>query len=164
MNKFKNINYPVFGLYKKPYNISYDHNKIYVIRAMNSHKETVDDKSFEGDYFARLIQITTRLKFDCTCSNLQQLIFENPKWLMDANANPVDLSNSLKCKVIKRKINKTKQNLVWFNSISYPFTIPTNEILDLKEDIYAIMVQVDNEWFIKSFTDDNKPVRNWMIL
>ena len=83
---------------------------------------------------------------------------------MDANANPVDLSNSLKCKVIKRKINKTKQNLVWFNSISYPFTIPTNEILDLKEDIYAIMVQVDNEWFIKSFTDDNKPVRNWMIL
>ena len=92
ITKFDNIVYPFFGLYKKPYKLNYDINKIYVTRSENSHKETADDKSLGGDYFARLLQMNNRLHFDCTCKNLQQLVFQNPRWGMDATANTFDLS------------------------------------------------------------------------
>ena len=48
ITKFDNIVYPFFGLYKKPYKLNYDINKIYVIRSENSHKETADDKALQG--------------------------------------------------------------------------------------------------------------------
>tara|TARA_R110000782_G_C14730837_1_gene405178 strand:- start:366 stop:734 length:369 start_codon:yes stop_codon:yes gene_type:complete len=121
ITKFDNIVYPFFGLYKKPYKLNYDINKIYVIRSENSHKETADDKSLGGDYFARLLQMNNRLHFDCTCKNLQQLVFQNPKWGMDATANIFDLSKIVNCEVTKRVIVKVRGNLIWFRNISYPF-------------------------------------------
>ena len=74
------IKYPFFGLFKKPYNISFTLDKIFVNRNKDSHKETVDDKSLQGDYFARLLQIDKRIEFDCTCKDLQQLILKRPNW------------------------------------------------------------------------------------
>ena len=158
ITKFDNIVYPFFGLYKKPYKLNYDINKIYVTRSENSHKETADDKSLGGDYFARLLQMNNRLHFDCTCKNLQQLVFQNPKWGMDATANIFDLSKIVNLECTKRAIVKVRGNLIWFRNISYPFEIPSNEELHLTDKIYGILVKVNNEWFIKSFTFDDSAI------
>jgi hypothetical protein len=157
LKTFKDIEFPFFGLYKKPENISFTLNKIYVNRTLSSHKETVDDKSLDGDYFARLLQINNRLQFDCTCKDLQQLIFERPLWGMDSKAIPFDLSERNYHVSIKKVITKIKGNLIWVDKISYPFKLPTNENLEFPEDtIYATLISVNSEWYIKNITSDDK--------
>ena len=158
LQNFKNITYPLFGLYSKPYNISFTLEKIYINRNKDSHKETVDDKSLQGDYFARLLQLEKRVDFDCTCKDLQQLIFKRPKWGMDSKATPFDLSGTVYCRAIKRKIVKTRDNLIWLQKISYPFTMQTNEDLSLDDTIFAVLISINNEWFIKEFTFDDTPI------
>ena len=158
LQNFKNIRYPFFGLYSKPYNISFTLDKIFVNRNRDSHKETVDDKSLQGDYFARLLQLEKRVEFDCTCKDLQQLILKRPSWGIDAKAIPFDLSTPMYCRAIKRKVVKTKDNLLWLDKISYPFKIPTEENLSFDDIIYATLVSVNNEWYIKYFTFDNTPL------
>lgn len=155
MKNFDDIKYPFFGLYKKPEKISFTINKIFVNRTVTSHKETVDDKSLQGDYFARLLQLEKRISFDCTCKNLAQLIFQRPKWGMDSKAKPYDISEMTYHTSIKLPIKKIRDNLVWFDKISYPFEIPTQETLEIPDDIFGILVSVKNEWYIKEFTIDN---------
>ena len=57
MTNFDSIEYPFFGLYKKPEKIVFSLTKISIHRTLESHQETVDDKTLEGDYFARLLQL-----------------------------------------------------------------------------------------------------------
>ena len=64
MNKFSLIVYPFFGIKHKPWNVLFDLTKIQIQKTYTGHLETVDDKSLEGDYFARLAQMDKRLKFD----------------------------------------------------------------------------------------------------
>ena len=158
LQNFKKITYPLFGLYSKPYNISFTLEKIYINRNKDSHKETVDDKSLEGDYFARLLQLEKRVEFDCTCKDLQQLILKRPSWGMDAKATPFDLSTPIYCRGIKRRVVKTIDNLLWLDKISYPFKIPTEENLSFDDRIYATLVSINNEWYIKHFTFDDTPL------
>ncbi len=166
MTNFDSIEYPFFGLYKKPEKIVFSLTKISIHRTLESHQETVDDKTLEGDYFARLLQLEKRLDFDCTCKNLAQLIFQRPKWGMDSKARPHDISELVYHTSLKLPIKKIRDNLVWFNKISYPFEIPTHEELNIPEDIYGILVSINNEWFIKEFTFDesNVGVRKKILL
>lgn len=153
MNIGKDIKFPFFGLYKYPEKISFTLDKIFVNRTLRSHKETVDDKSLQGDYFARLLQLDKRIEFDCTCKDIQQLVIERPLWGMDANAKPHNLSERHYHVSIKKQVKKIQDNFVWVEKISYPFSIPSKEIIEYpKDNIYAIMVSVNNEWFIKEFT------------
>lgn len=152
------IEFPLFGLYKKPYEIKYSINKIQLRREENSHLETVDDKSIKGDYFARLAQLSKRLMFDVTCKDVQQLIYERPKWGMDVTARPVDLSEKIYCAATKRPVVKVRDNLIWFKGISYPFKIPSNDELHLLDQIYGVLVNYKNEWYIKEFTFDDRPL------
>ena len=152
MRNFNDIEYPFFGLYKKPEKISFTLDKIFVNKKTTSHKETVDDKSLQGDYFARLLQLDKRINFDCTCKNLAQLIFQRPKWGMDSKAKPYDISEMTYHTAIKLPLKKVRDNLVWFDKISYPFEIPTQESLEISNDIYGILVSVNDEWYIKEFT------------
>ena len=158
------IKFPLFGLYKKPYELKYSLAKIQLRRDENSHLETVDDKNFAGDYFARLAQLNKRLMFDVTCKDVQQLIYERPKWGMDSNARPVDLSEKIYCVATKRPVVKVRDNLIWFKGISYPFKIPSNDELHLLDKIYGILVSYRNEWFIKEFTFDDRPLRIESVL
>ena len=153
------ISFPLFGLYKKPYEIKYSLSKIQLKREESSHLETVEDKSLEGDYFARLAQLNKRLMFDCTCKNVQQLIYERPKWGMDAKSRPHDLSDKIFCPAIKKPVVKVRDNLIWFKNISYPFKIPSNDDLHTIKGIYGVLVQYRLEWYIKEFTYDDKPLR-----
>lgn len=157
-NKFSGISYPFFAIKNKPFKVKYDLDKIYVQKTYTGHLETVDDKSLDGDYFARLASLNQRLKFDYTCKNLQELIYSGAKWGVDRDANPFDLSKPLTVKSYCHKVVKVRQNLIWIKNISYPFQIPTNETLEIKEDIYATLVKVDNEWFLKEFSYETKNI------
>ena len=158
MNKFTGIEFPFFGLKTKPYQVKYDLDKIYVQRTFTGHLETVDDKSIEGDYFARLASLGQRLKFDFTCKNLQELIYSKAKWGMDCKATPYDLARPMTVKSYCHRIVKVRENLIWIKNISYPFEIPTHERLEIKEDIYATLVKVDDEWYLREFSYDTKNV------
>ena len=166
MKTYKDIKYPFFGLYKKPEKITFSLTKIFVHRTLQSHQETIDDKALDGDYFARLLQIDKRLTFDCTCKNLAQLIFQRPKWGMDSEARPCDLSEMSYHTSLKLPIKKVRENFIWFDKISYPFEIPTQEDLEIPKDLYGLLVSVDDEWFLKEFTmdDNNMGIRKKILL
>jgi len=164
ISKFDGITYPFFGLKLKPYNISYDVNKIYVVKQKDSHVQTVDDKSLQGNYFARLLQLEHRLQFDYTCRNLQDLIFNKVKWGIDAHAIPFDLTYKEKVATKVVRIEKVKGNLIWFRTVSYPFKLPTLDEIELSEAFYAVLVQVHNEWFIKEFHIDKPHIAKEVFL
>jgi hypothetical protein len=155
MSKFLGINYPFFGLVKKPYKVIYTLDKILLKRYdENSHLETVDDKTLPGDYFSRLLNIDNRLKFNYTCKNLQDVLISNIKWGIDCKGIPHDLSMLEYVSMDKRKITRIKNNLIWLQNISYPFVVNTNETITLNDQLFASIVNINNEWYIKEFTYD----------
>ena len=158
LKTYKDIKYPFFGLYKKPEKITFSLTKIFVHRTLQSHQETIDDKALDGDYFARLLQIDKRLTFDCTCKNLAQLIFQRPKWGMDSQARPHDISDMSYHTSLKLPVKKVRENFVWFDKISYPFEIPTQEDLDIPKDVYGVLISLENEWFLREFTLNDKDI------
>ena len=165
LTKFDGITYPFFGLKEEPYAISYDLTKIYVIRRKDSHRETVDDKSLQGDYFARLAQMNQRLKFDTTCANLQQLIVSKVKWGMDAKARPYNLTKQETVKATNRQIIKTRGSNVFVKGISYPFTMPTNETLEFEksDELFMTLVFINEEWYPFEITNERKQVSTIFI-
>jgi hypothetical protein len=162
--KFRNIKFPIFTLKKKPYSITYSASKIYCTLHPGDHKRTVDDKTLSGDYFARLMQLEHRLDFDYTCKNLQDLIFTNSKWGIDAEAIPHDFSKLEAVPVEKRLVVKTNKTLIWIKHVSYPFELLTNEKLEFKDDIYATVVYVNGEWFLKEFSYDKTLSRPYVYV
>ncbi len=149
------IIYPIFCLRKIPYKVSYSPSQIKIKRHENSHFETVDDHSYGGDYFMRLLQMEHRIKFDYTCSNLQDLILSNCRWGIDSKAKVHDLPSFNKIKVVKRKIIRARKNYIWLQRISYPFTIKTNE--DLKGSVEGNtvdIIKVGSKWYIKRFLNE----------
>jgi hypothetical protein len=59
---------------------------------------------------------------------------------------------------LKLPIKKVRDNFIWFDKISYPFEIPTQEKLEMPKDIYGVLISVANEWYIKEFTLDDKDI------
>jgi len=165
LTKFDSITYPFFGLLEKPYAISYDLTKIYVIRRKDSHRETVDDKSLQGDYFARLAQMNQRLKFDTTCANLQQLIISKVRWGMDANAKPYDLTQQESVKATSKQIIKTRGPHIFVKGITYPFTMLTNETLDFEksDELFMTLVFINKEWYPFEITNELKNIKSLTI-
>ena len=162
--KFTNIAYPIFTLKSKPYQVLYDSTKIVCITTPNSHKQTIDDKSLAGDYFARLLQLENRLTFDYTCKNLQDLVFTGSKWGIDSKAIPHDFSQLFSASVEKRQVVKVAGNLLWLRNISYPFEIPTQEKIRLEDTLYATIVFVNGEWYLKEFSMNSKLARPYIYV
>lgn len=164
LTKFKGINFPIFTLKSKPYKVLYDLHKISCVIKPDGHLQTVDDKRLSGDYFSRLLQLESRVKFDHTCRNVQDLIFTKAAWGIDSKAIPHDFSVLSAAKVEKRQVVKVVGNLFWLRNISYPFEIPTQETIRLEDTIYATMVFVNEEWFLKEFSYDSKLERPYIYV
>ena len=150
-NKFSKIAFPFFGFKKKPYEINITFDKIEIKRHANSHFETVDHKYWLGDYFTRLIQIQPRVNFDVTCKNIQECITTKVTWGLDKNAIIHDLSQKFTFLARTVKIKKVKDNFVWLDKVSYPFKINTKEVLFIDEILYARIIYINNEWYLKEF-------------
>jgi hypothetical protein len=163
-HKFTNIAYPIFALRKKPYKIIYGLDKIWCIPTEGSHMHTIDDKKLSGDYFSRLLQLEHHMLFDLTCRNLQDLLFSKAKWGIDSKGVPHDFSKLYAAKVEKRKVVKIVGNLFWLRNISYPFEITTQEIIRLEDTIYATLVFVNMEWYIKEFSYDSDLIRPYIYV
>ena len=138
--------------------------KIYIRKYKDSHLETVDDKNISGDYFSRLLTLDNRLKFDYTCRDLQDIIISNVKWGIDCKAIPHDLSTQESVSADKRKVTRIKGNLVWLKNISYPFTLNTKESVNVVDDLYASIVRVNNEWYIREFTYEKELKRATVLI
>ena len=149
------IKYPIFCLRQKPYHLFIDTTKIKVKRHEKSHFETVDDRSFGGDYFMRLLQMEHRINFDFTCGNLQELILSNCRWGIDSDAKIHELPSYNKIRSQKRKIVRANKNSIWLHRISYPFKIRTQENLKGSvEGKQVDIIRVKNRWYIKRFRDE----------
>ena len=141
----------------------YELKKILIQRDFQGHLETLDDKSVSGDYFGRLANLNHRVHFDVTCKNIQDLVYSNPKWGMDYLAKPYDLSKQEVVPAYNNRVVKVRNNNIWLKDVSYPFTIPTNENLIITEDIYATLVKIKDEWYLKEFMFEPREV-TYMIL
>lgn len=165
LRKFTDIAYPLFALKKKPYKVIYDLDVILCEpSSISTTRYLLDDKKLSGDYFSRLLQLEHRMRFDLTCRNLQDLIFSGAKWGIDYKGIPHDFSKLAAAKVEKRKVTKVLGNLFWLRNISYPFEITTQEIIRLEDTVYATMVFVNGEWFIKEFSYDSDLVRPYIYV
>ena len=69
------ITYPIFTFKKEPYRIFYTTDQIKVKKVKGSHTETLDDKTYGGDYFTRLVQMEHRVRFDFTCGTTLFALF-----------------------------------------------------------------------------------------
>lgn len=150
--KYSGIKYPFFAIAQKPAEIRYDLNKIQIRRKHLSNFETLDDKSYGGDYFTRLLQMQHRVKFDFTCANLQELVWSDAKWGIDSTAKIFDLSAKERFITTKRKIVNIIDNDIWVEKISYPFRIKTNEKLSFDKDyVWAKLIKINKQWYLKEF-------------
>jgi len=164
LRKFHNISYPLFALKQKPYKITYELDKILCTPTAYSGRYLIDDKNLAGDYFARLIQLDKRISFDYTCRNLQDLIYVGAKWGIDSKAVTHDLSKLSPVPVEKRAVVRVDGNLFWIRNISYPFEIPTQEIIRLEDTIYATIVFVNQGWYLKEFSYDSELKRPYIYV
>ena len=154
--KYKDIAYPIFTLKDKPYELTYTATSIYCKKYDSSAPQLLDDKTIEGDYLSRLLKLENRVVFDYTCLNTQQLLLSRSAWGIDAKAKIHNLSIKEYAYAEIRPITRIKNNLVWLKNISYPFEIPTKENIRLGDDIYAMIVHINGEWYLKEFTLERK--------
>lgn len=164
MQKYRNIAYPIFTTNIKPYQLEYTVDKVYFISNTTKHKQLIDDRSYSGDYFARLLQIKDRFTFDNTSKNLQQLLLTKAKWGIDSKAIPHDLSKLYAVPAEKRKVIKIINSLVWVKGISYPFEIITAESFSNLEELYVTIIHVNGEWFIREFSHDKNLKRPYVYV
>lgn len=153
--KFNNIYYPLYGLAHKPQKLIYTRYKISA-KLYDGTENTIDDKNIKGDYFTRLLNMKSRLTFDFTCRNLQDVLFSKTKWGMDSNAIPHDLSKLQQVKSDIKRVERVENNIVWVKNISYPFTLNTTERVEIIDDIYARLILVNNEWFLQELLYDKE--------
>lgn len=164
VRKFDNINYPIFCLSKEPFKITYSINKIECQLYPDSIIQTIDDKSLSGDFFSRLLQLNTRLEYDFTCRNVQDLVYTKAKWGIDSNAMPHNLSKLYSVPVEKRIITKVEGSIIWIRGISYPFELPTTEKIRLNDTTYATLVNINGEWLLREFSYDRELSRPYMYV
>ena len=156
MSKFKGIEFPFYGLKEKPFDIRFESTRIEIkINQSDYQWKVIDDKSLEGDYFFRQVQMYnrkyTKVPFKYTCRNMRELLNSKSKWGIDNEAQIFDLSKKEKYDLICKKIKRIKDNLIWVEGISYPFEINTDKI-NLKENYYTTLVNIDRCWYPLEFS------------
>lgn len=104
--------------------------------------------------------------FDVTCTNLTQLIGKMPtiKWGIDSSGKIFNFTNKQKFRARCVKIVKVKNNLIWVDTVTYPYKLRKN-ILDaiLLKEQYAIIVYIDKEWVLKKFVSFYEPINEILL-
>lgn len=155
ISKFDGIAYPLYAFYKKPERIDYSLRCIHVYIEDNYY--LLDDKSLQGNYLSRLLQLDDRVYFDVTCRNLQDIVSSRVKWGIDSKGVVHDLSKKQRFDTEFRQVVKFNEQYVWVKNISYPFKIYTKEKISLTTDIFAKIVKIQGEWYLLGFSYDKGP-------
>ena len=164
VNKFSSIEFPLFAIKNSPNEVYFDHYEIKVRKTASSHLETVDNKRLSGDYFARLMQIPKRLKFEYTCRNIQDCIFSKVKWGIDKEAkiHNLDIKETVPAKWVP--IIRVKENLIWLKGISYPYKLNTKENIKIEERTFARVVNYYNEWYLYGFSTNPNNMNKYEVI
>ena len=88
---------------------------------------------------------------------MRQLIksIDQVKWGLDSAGKDFNLNRKQKFKAKIAQVKKKNDNLLWIEGISYPFELPY-DIDDFKsKDLYALLVNVNNTWYVKEFTHEH---------
>ena len=162
--KFDGIEFPFFGLKNKPHQISFSIQGQRVITKFKNGKVYIlDDPQLEGNnYSERLLKLDiaypqTRIIFDFTFTSLRQLIksIDRVKWGLDSTGKNFNLTRKQKLKAKIAQVKKKNDNLLWIEGISYPFELPYDIDNFKSKDLYALLVNVNNTWYVKDFTHEH---------
>ena len=160
MSKYSNIKYPLYGL-SSIIELDFSLDKIYT--TIKGQTFIVDDKSIPlTSYFSRLLSLevtphVSRIKFDYTIRNLEELIKSGCKMAFDDDAYLYNFSRPEWFKYSEREIVKTHNTYMWFSRISYPFKLDLEnmeEILKNKQDYYGKLVYIENCWYLLGLSDE----------
>lgn len=161
--KYEGIKYPLFTLATKPTSIIFEGDKLICVDRSGT-RHTLDDKSLPGNYFERLLQLKQRAFFNATCRNLQDLVFSRAQWGIDVNGQPHDFTKKYKVRAEYRQVKRIENNLVWLRNISYPFELNTREEINLKDAVFAKVILVNGEWYLREFSYDTDSSLTYMYI
>jgi len=169
--KFDGIKFPFFGLKTKPYKISFSKSCAIITKFKYGKMYILDDVSLlEKTYSERLLKLDTshpqtRIVFDYTFTSLSQLIKSINKinWGLDSSGKSFNLRRKQKFKAQIAQVKKKNDNLLWIEGISYPFELPYDIDNFKSKDLYALLVKVNNTWYIKEFTHEKQFIKEIKI-
>ena len=169
LSKFYGIKFPIFCLRKAPFNVRILMDKIYVQKEDSSICTLIDSpvQDKNAPFLHRYIQTKDdEFHFDFTCNNITALINKSKviKWGIDSSGKIFNLNSKQTFKARCVRITKVKGNLVWFDTVTYPFKLKSNMIDEkLLKEQYAIVVYIDKEWVLHKFINFYEPI-NEIIL
>lgn len=139
--------------------------RICIKKTDNSEWETLDKFEPNKPFLARyLMQDTGTFKFDFTCHSITQLISNKIKWGIDSNAKIFDFKKNQEFKARNLKVRRVVNNIIWLNTISYPFEI--NKRVAVPNDLinqWATVVLIDGNWELYKFYSFQKPTESILL-
>lgn len=162
VSKYSNIQFPVFGLLKVPFDTRIKLDSIELQKQEFEPYYCIDRYIENRSILQRYIQAKDEnFMFDVTCLNLSQLISKKVTWCIDAQFKIFNLSTKQTFKARNVKIRKCIKNSIWVDTVSYPFKIKKG-LTDPKEILnqYVTIVYIDNMWVLYRFTSFKEPVQS----
>jgi hypothetical protein len=160
-SKYYGISFPVFALKKKPYDFVIRLDSIAVQMQEDADWHTIDKYTDKTPLLNRYVEVKDEFFFfDYTCTNLTQLISKKIEWAIDARAKIYDLRLKQTFKARTVSVVKTRGNLIWVDTVSYPFKLSKN-ILDpsIIREQYATIVYIDQVWYLYKFSSFKEPTK-----
>jgi len=154
ISKYYGIRFPVFGFFTLPHDVKIKVDSIEIQRqefgTWNSVDKFIEGKSLLERYIAAKEE---DFGFEVTCLNISQLINKKVKWCIDSNFKIYNLSKKQTFKARNVKVRKCKNNVIWVDTVSYPFKIKKG-LTDPKEIInqHVTIVYIDKVWVLYRFT------------
>ena len=165
------INYPAFGLKEAPFQVKYGETDIRIIKHPGG-KEYIFDQMIEDvdSYTERLFKIEddteNRIQFDYTVLNREQLVFsyENIDWCVDQTGKIYNLQHKQNLPVQCRKVIKVKGDKIWLDKILAPFELKVPVEESNIDELWATIVGINKEWFVKSFSYEYIEYKNYYVV
>ena len=165
------IIYPAFALKEAPYKVYYTDTDIRITKQPEG-KEFIFDIMVDNieSYVERLFymeeEVENRIQFDYTILNKEQLVFSYEKigWCVDSVGKIYNLSYKQNLPVECRKVKKIKDNSIWLDKILAPFDLKIPVDSSNIDELWATIVFINNEWFIKSFSYEYENYSDYMVI
>ena len=165
------ISYPAFALKDAPYKVIYRDTDVIIQKQTEGKKYIFDIMVPDAaSYTERLFKIEeekeNRIQFDYTVLNKEQLVFsyENIAWCIDSAGVIFNLTHKQNIPVECRKVTKVKGDKIWLEKILAPFDLKVPLEESNIDELWATIVHINNEWYIKSFSYEYVAHPNYTIL
>jgi hypothetical protein len=153
-SKFYGIKFPAFGLLEVPFDYKITLDTIEVQKKEFGKWHLIDRFDKDKSALERYLKIKEEeFTFDVTCLNVTHLISKRVKWVIDANCRVFNLAKPQTFKARNVPIIKTRQDIFWVATVSYPFKIKKG-MIDPKELLnqHITIVYIDYVWHLYRFS------------